>query len=112
MTNSTATMSIGSGEVLVDELIQSLMYLQSSAQDQITQFMSSDNEELKILVSRASEDTSKRTAERVVLRNSVKRDIARRLAEELAGNAVFMDELGRQIINIHAEQSSTVIEES
>lgn len=107
MTNSTATVSIGSGEVRIDELIQSLTNIRANAQEQLEQFTSSDNEDFKLLVSRASENTSKRVAERVVLRNSVKRDIARRLAEELVGNAGFMDELGRQIISIHAEQQST-----
>ena len=105
MSNPTTT-NIGSGEVLIDELIQSLVNFRDEAQQQISNFTSSDNDEFKQLISSASESISKRTAERVVLRNSVKRDIARRLAEELVFNNTFMDELGRQIIQINSQQNA------
>lgn len=102
-----STVNIGAGEVNLDSLIEALVNLRDSAQQQVSEFMSSDNEDLKRLVSNASTDIAKNTAERVVLRNSVKRDIARRLAEDLVGNTTFMDELGRQIIAIHSAQSES-----
>lgn len=100
------TTSIASGEVSIDSLIEALTSIQQSAQTQIENFASPDNPQFATLVSRSCETMAKNTAERVVLRNSVKRDIARRLAEELVLNTSFMDELGRQIIQIHSQQQS------
>jgi isochorismate synthase EntC len=105
MTNSTPTTSIGSGEVQLDSLIEALTDIHDNALRQVEDFTSADNAEFKAMISNASESIAKSVAERVVLRNSVKRDIARRLAEELTGNTSFMDELGRQIMDIHARQS-------
>lgn len=95
---------IGAGQVPLDELISTLLYFKETAEQKMQEIVSTDNQEFQNLLKNSTEETAKAVAQRVVLRNSVKRDIARRLAEELMNNQTFMDQLGRTIIDLNARQ--------
>lgn len=106
-TQNSNTVDIEAGVVKLDNLISALENVQEHAESQVQQFFSSENYTFLQTVNRAVEQSARNTAERVVLRNSVKRDIARRLAQELVENTTFMNMLAQKIIEIHQQHEES-----
>jgi hypothetical protein len=100
-----AKVDIGCGEVDIDDLIRGLEHLKEYAEMKIKEAIGND-EFHKALVS-SMEDIAKSTATRIVRRNSVKRDIAASMIDQIIGNEHYMDQIAQAIIRVQNMQTPT-----
>jgi len=91
------TEDIGCAKVNIDDLIEGIKYIKEYAQTKVDESL--NDESFKIRVQEATHDLTKATSERILRRNSTKRDIVSQMMEQIFNSPYHLDMLSTEIAN-------------
>lgn len=80
---------MGCAQVNIDDIIHGLQYLKEYAQTKVDESLS--DESFKVRLQEAVHDLTKATSERILRRNSTKRDIATQLLEQIFNSQYHLE---------------------